>query len=45
MNVLPYPINIETDKTKKKQKKYWNILPLMGALKDLSEKATCDVRI
>ena len=42
MNVLPYPINIETDKTKKK---YWNILPLMGALKDLRENATCDVRV
>ena len=42
MNVLPYPINIETDKTKNK---YWSILPLMGALKDLSENATCDVRI
>ena len=42
MNVLPYPINIETDKTKNK---YWSILPLMRALKDLSEKATCDVRI
>ena len=42
MNVLPYPINIETDKTKII---YWSILPLMGALKDLSENATCDVRI
>ena len=44
MNFLPYPINIETDKTKK-NKKNWSILPLMGALKDLSENATCDVRI
>ena len=43
MNFFPYPINNETDKTKKN--KYWSILPLMGALKDLSENATCDVRI
>ena len=28
-----------------KKNKYWSILPLMGALKDLSENATCDVRI
>ena len=42
MNVLPYPINIKTDKTKNK---YWSILPLMGALTDLSENTTCDVRI
>ena len=27
------------------ENKYWSILPLMGALKDLSENATCDVRI
>ena len=35
MNISPYPINIEKDKTKNK---YRSILPL-------SENATCDVRI
>ena len=38
-----YPTQSISKQTK--QNKYRSILPLMEALKDLSENATCDVRI